>query len=791
MVLRGRFLGLLSGAMLAVMSGSVSALELTVDTTIDGYDFTPGDGICSDNWGRCSLRAAVMEANASTVDPVDHIYLPAGTYEISRRGQDDTGKDGDMDVFGGGSIVISGLAPREMVVVEGMWYLNNRLFDVNHDGHLTLNSLTLTGGYGYANWSVAPYPEVFKDDVHGGAVRNFGQLIMDDVVVDRNLSQGDGGGIYISKGNASISNSVISNNEGRSFGAGIFIDEKGVLKLTNTLVSNNQMIDFPGTIMGGGLAIFDARVVVDGSTFVGNRAFRDGGAIYIGLGDVTISNSTFYQNVADRHGGAIHVNGGANSSGYEWFKPVKLSNVTVANNFSGVRSGDLNNEDTGAPGGGLYVYYSAAVEVENTLFGGNAGFDCSIWGGGKLTSNGHNLDTDGSCGLTASSDLSQAGAGIDSYGDHGGSMPTISLLPDSPAVNAGSDDVCLASGLVDQRDYVRPSSGCDIGAFELEGVSGVSPVEPEVAPEDNLKPVAMEIPIRVVPGQPYHGVLNVVDPNGDELTYQIFNFGNVGSNGTGVGVMDDEFSAAVAGSYTYIADPASSDTMDMFTYVACDPFGACSTPARVLVFIQQGAKVKGEALMEIQPVGQGSSVPSTSVVVLAETDLDATTGGIDYRYPIGGLAFTVTDVPVDSSGTGRATVVIQLTPSVATIDSAAVIRKMDRAGGWHTLKDSVPVGSDPISTAVIDSVAKTITLSLVDNDIFDHDLTVGVIDDPFAYAVPVNPVAIDPEAVRPALSGELSASIDDAEEEGGLGALGWGLLLLPVFMLARRRVTLH
>ena len=38
---------------------------LVVTTTDDTVDAVPGDGACADVEGRCSLRAAVMEANAS------------------------------------------------------------------------------------------------------------------------------------------------------------------------------------------------------------------------------------------------------------------------------------------------------------------------------------------------------------------------------------------------------------------------------------------------------------------------------------------------------------------------------------------------------------------------------------------------------------------------------------------------------------------------------------------------------------------------------------------------------
>ncbi len=44
---------------------STSALTFTVNSTDDGGDINPGDGVCDDGTGDCTLRAALMEANAS------------------------------------------------------------------------------------------------------------------------------------------------------------------------------------------------------------------------------------------------------------------------------------------------------------------------------------------------------------------------------------------------------------------------------------------------------------------------------------------------------------------------------------------------------------------------------------------------------------------------------------------------------------------------------------------------------------------------------------------------------
>jgi CSLREA domain-containing protein len=40
------------------------AAGFSVDSTIDAVDAVPGDGICASEAGKCTLRAAIQEANA-------------------------------------------------------------------------------------------------------------------------------------------------------------------------------------------------------------------------------------------------------------------------------------------------------------------------------------------------------------------------------------------------------------------------------------------------------------------------------------------------------------------------------------------------------------------------------------------------------------------------------------------------------------------------------------------------------------------------------------------------------
>ena len=66
--------------------------SFTVDATHDAVDASPGDGVCADAGGACTLRAAVMETNA--LAGADEISLPPGTYVLSIPG---AGEDADGD----------------------------------------------------------------------------------------------------------------------------------------------------------------------------------------------------------------------------------------------------------------------------------------------------------------------------------------------------------------------------------------------------------------------------------------------------------------------------------------------------------------------------------------------------------------------------------------------------------------------------------------------------------------------------------------------------------------------
>jgi hypothetical protein len=151
----------------------------------------------------------------------------------------------------------------------------------------------------------------------------------------------------------------------------------------------------------------------------------------------SLVNTTFSSNVSGLEGGAIYAFPGATT----------ITNVTFF--------------ETAAAGGGAAIWQAGGpLTVQNTIIGHSlAGSSC---GGGVITSGGHNIDQDGTCGFAAAGDLNGVDPLLGPLQNNGGPTQTHALLGGSPAINPGGAGVCPVT---DQRGLPRVT--CDIGAFEF------------------------------------------------------------------------------------------------------------------------------------------------------------------------------------------------------------------------------------------------------------------------------------------------------------------------------------
>lgn len=116
------------------------------------------------------------------------------------------------------------------------------------------------------------------------------------------------------------------------------------------------------------------------------------------------------------------------------------------------------------PGGTIHNSTGAVILTNTVIAPSVEGDNCA----GTITDGGHNLDSDGTCGVGPATDSLLDPQGL---ADNGGPTQTIALQAGSPAINAGDETICAAPpvGNLDQRDFVRPGTGaanCSIGAYE-------------------------------------------------------------------------------------------------------------------------------------------------------------------------------------------------------------------------------------------------------------------------------------------------------------------------------------
>jgi hypothetical protein len=101
------------------------------------------------------------------------------------------------------------------------------------------------------------------------------------------------------------------------------------------------------------------------------------------------------------------------------------------------------------------------------------GGDCRNRSDSSIISKGYNVDSDGSCQLTAPTDRPGVDPQLGPLQDNGGATLTHALLPGSPAIDAipWGTNGCGTTLISDQRGQARPqpaSGACDIGAYEVE-----------------------------------------------------------------------------------------------------------------------------------------------------------------------------------------------------------------------------------------------------------------------------------------------------------------------------------
>jgi CSLREA domain-containing protein len=262
-----------------------SAKTFRVNTTADTVDKKPGDGTCADVNDQCSLRAAVMEANA--LSGQDTILLGKGIYLRTidnLNGDENASAEGDLDIVD--DVIIQGISANQSIIDADQ---KDRVFHVLV-GRAEFRNVTIRNGF-YTDFSfgfggginqesgttLVINNSVLSDNnaFYGGAL-NVGEGIttIENTALIHNRASGGGAiSACVTYAQMNIINSTISGNYGETGGA-IFtqiwaVDRSGTyatgLHISNTTITDNE------SVITGGIFNIGTGVLISNSILAGNR----------------------------------------------------------------------------------------------------------------------------------------------------------------------------------------------------------------------------------------------------------------------------------------------------------------------------------------------------------------------------------------------------------------------------------------------------------------------------------------------------------------------------------------
>lgn len=255
-----------------------------VNTINDTVDKAPGNGKCIDDAGNCSLRAAIMEANALT--EFVHIKLGAKTYALTIGGaNEDLAATGDLDITNAVGVNITGGAGSKDTILDGSDL--DRILHIQPGAIVSLSNLVIQNG---------------TSTLGGGLLNNGGSLYGFNLHITGNSSTSTAGGMAANAGAyTEINNSAITGNQ-TVFTVGGIENTNSTMLLTNVTVSGNSAGN--GYNAGGiGHSTTGANYLyIIHGTIVNNTAGLRGGGIRVLEGPVYLQDTILGNNSAPDEG---------------------------------------------------------------------------------------------------------------------------------------------------------------------------------------------------------------------------------------------------------------------------------------------------------------------------------------------------------------------------------------------------------------------------------------------------------------------------------------------------------
>ena len=221
-----------------------------------------------------------------------------------------------------------------------------------------------------SNSSILEHVHIANALTSGIHLNNSSITIRNSLIEDSEAPTGSiGGGAIelLNNSNAVIENNEFRNNYSADFGGGIYIDNSSPLIAGNTIANN--LAGYYGTAAGGGIAVFgnsSPEIIFNDITsnsvnptgIFQVRNGKGGGIYYGGASNGLIANNYIFDNVVDSEPQTRTYGGGLY---------IQSASPQVENNVI------AHNQAQGNDGGGIFMYYSNSVFINNTVSFNSAG----------------------------------------------------------------------------------------------------------------------------------------------------------------------------------------------------------------------------------------------------------------------------------------------------------------------------------------------------------------------------------------------------------------------------------
>lgn len=459
-------------------NNTITAIIINNIATNEGGGIYASTGPNYNDWS-----GATVSGNISINTEFDNIYSGLTNIYVSTTG-DDVNDGSKTSPFKSIQKAIDVGNPLNLTVnvASGVYTPGDGLNPSNSGVEIvSASNLRLLGGWDNGFTTRSGYSELDGNNSLYHILYLYGKdYTIDGFVIREGNADGDtmmgpnnqGGGIYASIYNSTISNCIISNNFATNAGAGIYFNANTSNNIINALICNNSVYYY-----GGGIYSHNVYNYTFDGFIYDNTASSYGGGCSIS-GENNTMNATIYNNISS-NGGGISISGENNTISGSIYDNTATNGggMFISWGSGNIISSSIYNNNA-MFGGGIYLDYGVS---NNTFNGSILSNTANKNGGGIFSGYGASINTfDGSIQYNASSN----GGGIYLY--YGSDYNIFSgIINNNIATNGGgvyldyANNNCTFSGSVCGNTAISYAGGiylqgtnCSIGGTIANNIGG-------------------------------------------------------------------------------------------------------------------------------------------------------------------------------------------------------------------------------------------------------------------------------------------------------------------------------